>query len=43
MGDPILSVNTVMHKDHCIGLDMIGYQVNIFLTSPQKHTLWVSH
>ena len=25
-----------------IGLDKSGYQVNIFLISPQKHTLWYS-
>ena len=24
-----------------IGLDKSGYQVNIFLISPRKHTLWV--
>ena len=24
-----------------IGLDKRGYQVNIFLISPQKHMLWV--
>ena len=24
-----------------IGLDKSGYQVNIFLISPQKHMLWV--
>ena len=25
-----------------IGLDKSGYQVNIFLISPQKHMLWSS-
>ena len=25
----------------CIDLDKSGYQVNIFLISPQKHMLWV--
>ena len=24
-----------------IGLDKSGYQVNIFLISPQKHMLWI--
>ena len=31
----------IVSENVFIGLDKIGYQVNIFLISPQKHMLWV--
>ena len=37
----IINLLSVEFNHTCIGLDKSGYQVNIFLISPQKHMLWV--